>query len=107
MVKTPTDKEIKNFIETFGTKGRGILEALERNMPEIDALVKTEIGWQMLKGDIDTLVSLVHKMLIGTATELEKSEATYLYATRIPNAAQKIKLWMEGMELIAATPKKQ
>jgi hypothetical protein len=100
-LKPPTKKEVESFLHNYGSRGKLLIELIEDKTPEINELIKTGIGWELVKQDVTRFKNVAELVLNGTATDLEKAEVKYLYFNRIPHVVETIKLWVQGLETIA------
>lgn len=105
LFKSPTEKEIKKFLEEWGEKGRVVKGILERTLPEINEL-KTGIGWEIVKSDVERATALIEKSIKGEVTAEERAEVKYLYFTRIPRVVKLISTWINGLDAIASAQHK-
>ena len=102
-MRTPDEKEIKGFLEKYGSQGRRLTELLESIAPDIVG-IKSAGGWGIIKDDVERWKLLALKTLSGKASAPERNEVAFLTNTRLPAITQKLITWYKGIGLIYKKP---
>lgn len=99
-LETVTLKEIEKYLEKMGKKGAHVLSILGKLNKNLDAVLNTEIGNQLLQKDILRAEQLLFKIANNKADDEEKAEFRYLFNRRIPDVAEDIKNYLKYTQVI-------
>ncbi len=96
----PSEQEIREFVAKHRSIGKTLADILGKIAPEVNGVIDTEIGWELIKGDYEHARNLAHKVLSLKATDDEKVECKYLLFERIPRVAKRISDYLHAIALI-------
>jgi hypothetical protein len=88
-------KEISRYLEITGKKGGMVLSVLGKLQKELDSVVNSSLGSEILRLDILRLEELLVKIYNEQATGQELAEFRYLKNTRLPVIIGKIRKFYE------------
>jgi len=92
--------ELERYLKLYKQKGALTLSTLGKLQPEINAVIGTEVGRELLEGDVKRVEEILMKMCNGGVTDMELAEIKYLKDIRIPYITGKIKKYLEGIQEI-------
>jgi len=92
----PTSEFIR-YLQMTGRKGSQTLSMLGRLNKHFDAVVRSDVGREILVTDIRRLEELMDMVINETATDEERAELRYLRKVRIPNIVSKVYTYLEKL----------
>ncbi len=95
-----TLNEVKKFLEHRRLIGPKIISALGRLTPQINSMVNSEPGREILNQEINRMEDLFIKIYREEATDIERSEFRYLRDIRLPMIIEKLDIYLKGIEEI-------
>lgn len=90
--------ELERYLRLKKERGAQTLSILGKLQPEINAVIGTDVGREILKQDIMRVEEILMKMCDGGATEQEIAELKYLKDIRLPRLTDKIKKYLESLQ---------
>jgi hypothetical protein len=90
--------DISKFLKEVGKRRGGLtLSILGRLEPYFNAIMKSEVGKEILRDDINRMDELIMKIYDDEATPQEKAEFSYLRDKRFPAVLSKLKIYLEKL----------
>lgn len=88
-------KEISRYLAGSGQKGGMVLSILGKLNKQIEAVINTEVGAEILRDDITRMESTLVKIYQESATPMELAEFRYLRDVRLPSIVGRLKKYLE------------
>lgn len=95
--------DIEAFLEKHGKAGQKILAGLGEIYPELSAVLSTEIGREIVKGDIHRLELLFPLIYTEKATSEQLAEYRYLRDIRMPSLLNKLMTYLTKSGLVRSS----
>jgi hypothetical protein len=96
----PSEQEIRDFVSKHRNLGATLADVIGKIAPEVNEIISSGVGWQLIKADMERARDLAYKVLSMAAKDEEKTECKYLLFQRLPRVANMIDTWLKAVELI-------